>query len=175
MNHTLPSTQGANTEAEPIRVAKKQGGFGLLDFMLYLVAVVLIVLMLVKAYNLASAWKAEVATVSSITQIKAGAEKIKSVNHTGVSMKKICDKKAVSSTLCGASGDGKIANEYGGDYVVSAAKTNAQRITVSITNVDTQYIDGLADTLAKVSSGNCNAAQNCTTITVTDNAIAVTL
>ena len=143
--------------------------------MLYLVVVVLIVLMLVKAFNLASAWKAEFATASALTQIKAGAEKIKSVNHTGVSMKKICDKKAVSSTLCGAAGDGKGANEYGGDYVVSAAKTNAQRITININNVEAQYLDSLADVLAKVSSGNCNAAQNCKTITVTDNAIAVTL
>ncbi|AUI88953.1 hypothetical protein BS333_21470 (plasmid) [Vibrio azureus] len=176
MKRILPSTQVIATDTAPIRAGKKQAGVSLMDFIMYLILAVFVFLGIVKLYNLGVAWKSQANTVSAVTQIKAAAEKVKSINHTGVSMSKLCDVKrnALSSMICG-SNNGEGTNEYGGNYSVAATTGNAQRITVSITNVDTQYIDDLADTLAKVSAGNCNSATGCSTVSVTDSTITVTM
>lgn len=157
--------------------SKKQQGISLIDFIMYLILVVFVFLGIVKLYNMGVAWSAQANTVSAVTQIKAGAEKSKSVNHTGVSMSKVCaeGRNAVASTICGDTRDGKGTNEYGGDYTLDPDTSNLQRVKISITNIDTQYIDDLADTLAKLSAGNCNSAASCSTLEVSANAITVTL
>ncbi|CAK1764494.1 PilS-like protein [Vibrio crassostreae] len=155
----------------------KQRGISLIDFIMYLILAVFLFLGIVKLYNMATAWSAQANTVSAVTQIKAGAEKVKSVNHTGTSMSKVCStgRNSVSSTICGDTRDGVGTNEYGGDYTLTVDSANMQRVKVGITNIDTQYIDDLADTLAKLSAGNCNSAASCATLAVSGNVITVTL
>ncbi|WP_375792739.1 hypothetical protein, partial [Vibrio crassostreae] len=57
----------------------KQRGISLIDFIMYLILAVFLFLGIVKLYNMATAWSAQANTVSAVTQIKAGAEKVKSV------------------------------------------------------------------------------------------------
>ncbi len=157
--------------------SKKQKGISLIDFIMYLILAVFVFLGIVKLYNMGVAWSKQVNTVSSVTQIKAGAEKVKSVNHTGTTMAKVCStgRNAVSSTICGDTRDGVGTNEYGGDYTLAPNTANLQQVVIGITNVDEQYIDDLADTLAKISAGNCNSAASCSSISVSGTTITVTM
>ncbi len=155
----------------------RQKGIGLIDFIMYLILAVLVFLGVVKLYNLGQAWSKQSATIAAVVQIKAGAEKVKSVNHTGTNMAKVCDsgRNAVASSICGDSRDGVGTNEYGGNYTLTHDTANLQRVKVGITNIDTQYIDDLADSLSKISAGNCNSAASCSAIAVSGNTITVTL
>jgi len=157
--------------------SRRQKGVSLIDFIMYVILAVFVFLGIVKLYNLGVAWSKQSNTVAAVVQIKAGAEKVKSVNHSDASMSKVCSstRNAVSSSICGNSRDGVGTNEYGGNYTLTPNSANLQLVNIGITNVDTQYIDDLADMLAKVSAGNCNSAASCTTVTVSGNTITVTL
>lgn len=159
------------------RTSKRQQGLSLIDFIMYLILAVFVFLGIVKLYNLGVAWSKQTNTVSAVVQIKAGAEKVKSVNHSDAAMSKVCStgRNAVSSTICGDSRDGKGTNEYGGDYTLTGNTSNLQQVIIGITNVDTQYIDDLADTLAKMSAGNCNSAASCSSVSVSGSTILVTM
>ncbi|MFM2588264.1 hypothetical protein AAFX28_07780 (plasmid) [Vibrio sp. TBV020] len=157
--------------------SSRQKGVSLIDFVMYVILAVFVFLGIVKLYNLGVAWVKQSNTVAAVVQIKAGAEKVKSVNHSDASMSKVCaaSRNAVSSSLCGNSRDGVGTNEYGGNYTLTPNGANLQRVDIGVTNVDTQYIDDQADMLAKVSAGNCNSAASCPTITVSGNTIIVTM
>ena len=159
------------------RNPNRQKGEGMISFIMYLILATLLFLGVVKLYNMGMAWSKQASTVSAVTQIKAGAEKVKSVNHSGTSMTKVCatGRNAVSSTYCGDSRDGKGTNEYGGDYTLTGNTSNLQQVKIGITNVDSQYIDDLADTLSKISAGNCNSAASCSSVTVSGTTITVTM
>lgn len=156
---------------------KKQGGFTIDNFLLWMVLAALAMALAVQAYVTARAGLNRTAVVTAVGSIKAGAESTKTINHTGVSMAKLCSAKrnAVPMKICGESRDGTLTNPYGGDYTVTANDANLQQVDIGITKIDNQYIDDLADALAPHTAQNCTKAADCAGITVAENTITVTM
>ena len=156
--------------------SRKQQGATIMDFLLWAALASVFLAGVVQLYVTGSSFASRMQTTTAVTSIKAGAESVKTINHTGVSMAKVCDEKrnAVSMKICGTGRDGVGTNQYGGDYTL-APDTNTSRIKVGITNVDTQYIDALADSLAGLAAGNCTQASGCSTLSVSGNTITVTM
>ncbi|GLT19590.1 hypothetical protein GCM10007938_33720 [Vibrio zhanjiangensis] len=156
---------------------KKQGGFTIDNFLLWMVLAALAMAIAVQTYVTARANLNRTAVVTAVGSIKAGAESTKTINHTGVSMAKLCGAKrnAVPMKICGSTRDGVKTNPYGGNYTVTVNTSNSQLIDIGITNVDSQYIDDLADALAPHTAANCTSATSCGGLTVAENTITVTM
>ncbi|RSD31736.1 hypothetical protein [Vibrio pectenicida] len=155
----------------------KQGGFALENFLLWMILAAMAIVITIQTYSVGSAKLNSFAVVSAVNSIKAGAESVKTINNTGVSMARLCGttRNAVPMKICGASRDGTLTNPYGGNYTVIANDANLQLVDIAITQVDNQYIDGLADALAPYTAANCTQATGCAGITVADNTITVTM
>ncbi len=157
--------------------SRKQKGATLMDFLLWAAIAAIFLAGVVQLYVSGSAYANRIQTTTAVTAIKAGAESVKTINHTGVNMAKVCDAKrnAVSMKICGTSRDGVGTNPYGGNYTLAADTANLARVKIGITNVDTQYIDALADSLSTLAAGNCTQAAGCSTLSVSGNTITVTM
>ncbi|GEK15413.1 hypothetical protein [Aliivibrio fischeri] len=155
----------------------KQKGATLMDFLLWAAIAAVFLAGVVQLYVTGSAYANRIQTVTAVTSIKAGAESVKTINHTGVNMAKVCDERrnAVSMKICGDARNGVGTNPYGGNYTLEPDNSNLARIKVGVSNVDTQYIDALADSLASLAAGNCTQAAGCSTLTVSGNTITVTM
>ncbi|ANS88116.1 hypothetical protein RJD38_21665 (plasmid) [Vibrio scophthalmi] len=156
---------------------QKQKGASLMDFLLWSALAALFLAGVVQLYVTGSAYANRTQTVTAVTSIKAGAESVKIINHAGVNMAKVCDERrnAVSMKICGDARNGVGTNQYGGNYTLEPDNSNLSRVKVGVTNVDTQYIDAVADSLSALAAGNCTQAAGCSTLTVSGNTITVTM
>ncbi|MEZ9997930.1 hypothetical protein AB4428_06445 [Vibrio lentus] len=170
----MKKTMQSQSRRHPL--SKKQGGFSLPDFALWVVLAGGLILVLVQLYAMASGSLKEFQTTQAVSSLKAAAENVKIINHTGLSITKVCDenRNAAPKALCGEARDGKGTNPYGGDYQL-APNSNLSLVDVTVTGIDTQYIDSIADKLATMSSGNCASFTGCSTIALSGNNITVTL
>ncbi len=159
------------------RSPRKQTGATVLDFILWVVFAVFVVIGFIKLYSYATEIKRQGATVIAVVQLDVAAERVKSGNHADTDMSKVCSetRNAAPIGLCGESRDGVGTNQYGGDYTLTGNPSNLQQKLIGVTNINGQYIDDLADSLAKISAGNCQSAEDCDTITVSGNTITVTM
>ncbi|MFA0053619.1 MULTISPECIES: hypothetical protein [Vibrio] len=155
---------------------KKQGGFTLPDLALWVVLASALVLGVIQIYASVSGMLKEYQVTQAVSSLKGAAENVKIINHTGLTIAKVCDEKrnAAPKSICGQSRDGKSTNPYGGDYQL-APNSNLSLVDVTVTGIDTQYIDSLADKLANMSAGNCAGFTGCSSIKLSGNDITVTL
>lgn len=83
-------------------------------------------------------------------------------------------RKALPTSICGASSDGKSANPFGGDYTVTVNKLNKGRFDITVTNVPSDKLDILADQFAPQTAGSCESANPCSSITAKDTTLVMT-
>lgn len=117
-----------------------------------------------------SAFQADVATISDA----AYRWKKMRPNYTGVTIGALCTDKYLPESICGSAGNGVAANQFGGNWTVTAnTNPGLYNIAATIPN-DPTRINDLADTMAPGTRGNCTHATGCSTITSTGTTITMT-
>ncbi|ELB2793505.1 MULTISPECIES: prepilin-type N-terminal cleavage/methylation domain-containing protein [Aeromonas] len=162
-----------------IMASKKQGGFTLIEFSIVVaIAAVLLVVVLQVAEGVKYQTKQE-ALIKQMQQITTATERWKKgrPNKNGVSMSVLCatGSKLLDASVCGTAKDGKAANAFGGDITVVANTTNPSLVDITMAGLPADYITDLADTLAPMTTGRCQTATGCTTITVTGSSVKGTM
>jgi type II secretory pathway pseudopilin PulG len=83
-------------------------------------------------------------------------------------------RNVLDEAVCGASNDGKNANPFGGDFILSV-NTNKSKLDLQINNLPTDRLDELADMLASSSGENCLKANGCSSVTTTSDSVTLTI
>lgn len=117
--------------------------------------------------------------VRDVIEINSAAESWKSFRpgYTGVSMTVLCaaGQQGISKTTCGGvGGNGTNTNPFGGSYTIAVASNVSQK-TVTASNLPSDRINEIADTLAPQTADECESATGCSTISVTGTTITMTL
>ncbi len=156
---------------------KNQAGATLVEFIGFIILATFLLLASIKSYSFGTEMKKQGATVTAVVQLKMAADKVMSGNHSSTNMAKVCSstRNAAPINLCGNSRDGVGVNQYGGNYTLTGNTSNLQQVLIGVTNVDGQYIDDLADMLARVSADNCQSASSCSSLSVSGTTITVTM
>ncbi|PSU44791.1 hypothetical protein C9J12_25680 [Photobacterium frigidiphilum] len=86
-------------------------------------------------------------------------------NYQGVSMTKLCDRQLLDESICGAAGDGKAANPFGGDWTVTGIAGHYE-VTATLSNLDgeTGRLFDVADSLAPSTRLQCASSDSCGSI-----------
>lgn len=160
-------------------ISRRQKGFTLYDLLFWGVIASLLFLLLIGAYNKGMTMYRNYAINSQVIQIKAGVEDWKggSNNVTGVSMTELCKKGNgyLDASTCGTKRDGVNTNPYGGNYTVTVS-ANVSQADITITGIDEEYVNAVANKLAPISAGHCvNNNTACSTIKVATSSVTVTL
>lgn len=160
------------------RSMKKSGGFTLESFIFWAIVAALSFVVVISAYTKGMAMYRSWATTQDVTQIYAAVEDWRGsrTDRTGVTISKLCatgngNKKA---SWCGSAGDGKKANQYGGDYTVIVS-SNVSQVDVGITGIDSEYVNSQANRLAPMSIGRCASIDSCSTVKAAGSTVTVTM
>ncbi|WP_318452320.1 hypothetical protein [Photobacterium leiognathi] len=164
------------TERNEAFFRNKQRGASLENFIFWLIAAALILVIIVGLYNKATSGAREMTLKSDVSVIISGTQQWGGNNKTGISMAKLCAAGShyLTNEICGAASDGKNANPYGGDYTVVVDPANPSRVNITITDIDSQYTHVAANDLAPLSFDNCRLADGCATLKLNGDSITLT-
>lgn len=155
-----------------------QGGFSVWDILLWAALAAIILTAVIGMFARANNWMKQIRVQQHIGEIRVAGGNWKGERpyFTDVSMAELCKdtRNDLSPNICGPSKDGKNANPYGGDYIVTVS-SNVSEMDVSLTDVDTSFIDGIADKLAGSSVDRCIEFAGCGSISVSGSTIKVTM
>lgn len=169
-----------------MKVAKKRlfqrnrrKGATLVELGLYMAAAIVLLIGGVFGYGEVTFRMAKADVVKDIIEINSAAESWKSYrpSYTGVSMTVLCaaGRQGVSKSTCGGvGGNGTNTNPFGGSYTIGVASNVSQK-TMTISNLPSDRINEIADTLAPQTADECESATSCSTISVTGTTITMTL
>ncbi|MFM4936174.1 type II secretion system protein [Aeromonas veronii] len=158
---------------------KRQGGFSLLELMVYLaiVAIIAIGIMALKNDTVYSSKHNDLVSQAQTVSVATDRWQKRRPNKTGVSMTVLCTTGAryLDDSICGTAGDGKKSNVFGGDISVAANSANPSLVDITLSGLPADNIADIADALAAISNGRCQSATGCSSISVTGSSVKVTM
>lgn len=153
----------------------KQRGASLENFIFWMIAASLILVVIVGLYMKSTSGARNLALKSDVGVMIAASQQWGGNNKTGISMTKLCETGShyLTNEICGATKNGMNANPYGGNYAMAVDPSNPSRVKIDITGIDANYVNVVANDLAPLSFNNCRLAEGCATLTKTSNSVTL--
>ncbi|KAB1512000.1 hypothetical protein [Photobacterium damselae] len=154
----------------------KQRGASLENFIFWMIAASLILVVIVGLYMKATSGARNMTVKSDVGVIIAASQQWGGNNKTGISMTKLCEAGShyLTNEICGAAKNGTNANPFGGNYAIKVDPANPSRVQIDITGIDANYVNVVANDLAPLSFDNCRLADGCATLKKTGNSVTLT-
>ncbi|WP_209316951.1 hypothetical protein [Photobacterium damselae] len=154
----------------------KQRGASLENFIFWMIAASLILVVIVGLYIKATSGARNMTLKSDVGVLIAASQQWGGNNKTGISMTKLCEAGShyLTNEICGASSNGTNANPFGGNYTIKVDPANPSRVQIEVTGIDPNYVNVVANDLAPLSFDNCRLAEGCATLTKTQNSVTIT-
>lgn len=96
-------------------------------------------------------------------------------NLAKLTIPKLCERSALSETICGEANNGLSTNPFGGDWVLKGNSSSVALVDITATLPnDADHVLDLADLMAPTTRAGCSEAEGCSTIQTTATSIIMT-